>query len=225
MSSDNQERSTILGILPDGWMPFLLRAFLTVYGWTTRLSRQLRLSWTALMESFEPRAVKFYNVTTSSCVGSSCATYQPHSGILRSSPLYPLGICEWYYMLDDRLFLSSRAMETTATYSLDVIGCSLHYTTNNEMVFDMSEWISDVEVTSQEPNTIPPPQVLVGGFLLETGQTLWGPPSDYILRLTTLEGEQVWSLATNQQTIDISALSDSEEDGGEREELEEGELR
>jgi len=167
-----------------------LYTLLSVYGhilnYRDSFVKQIRQSRNALINSFKKETVYFYE---------DKGKYTVFVGVPGQQPIVSYGRCSWVYIPHKKTFVEISSEEKTIK-SIPYIGATISYIVTNELVADMSEWLSDINYSSSKSV---PPQLLLAGWSYDTGIPIYEFKL-YILRLTDIFGnEEEFMLDTLRQ--------------------------
>ena len=154
----------------------LLSAYIYILNYKESIVKQIRRSRNALMNSFKKENVCFYE---------DDGKYTIFVGVPGQNPIVTYGMCSWIYVPHKKTFAEISSGEKVIK-SIPQIGATISYSVTNELVADMSEWLSDINYLSL--NSVPP-QLLLAGWSYDTGVPIYEFKL-YILRLTDLFGNE-----------------------------------
>jgi hypothetical protein len=106
-------------------------------------------------------------------------------GVEGETPLVSYGPCSWVYLPHKKTFAEISSDEGSIK-SVPYIGATISYTATNELVADMSEWLSDINYSSSR---LIPPQLLLAGWSYDTGNPIYEFKL-YTLRVTDVFGTE-----------------------------------
>ena len=154
----------------------LLSVYIQLSNYKDNLLKQFRRSKNALSNSFKNELVYFYE---------DDGKYTVFVGLAGQRPLVSYGECSWVYIPHKKTFADILSDEGVIK-SVPYIGATISYTVTNELVADMSEWLSDINYSSTKPV---PPQLLLAGWSYDTGTPIYEFKL-YTLRVTDVFGTE-----------------------------------
>ena len=189
--------------LPAFLLPKLLSFYIFMKTFFEVCKRQSLLSFNALYNSLDYRYIAFFKVND---------RYVPV--MMNNTDKYTIEP-SWIYNMDTQSFTHVESGLTRTKYNFPYIAASV--THNDEAYGDMSEWIMEQSILSND--TLPPLQVLVSAWKYATENIFMYAFNDYKLLVITEDGDELTYDLETEQKVELEPSPEVSNT-----ELEEGEI-